>query len=346
MFLTEQEILDTPHALERTCSYFEQKGDAVEAFFEHNPQRKFIFLGCGSSYMLAKGAAVLFQTIPDTSACAIPAGEYIVNPAAWQEAVRGSIVVTLSRSGRTSEIVWAVKHIKDTLGCPVVSLSMQPENDVAPLCDLDLVLDWCYDRSVCQTRTVTNLYAATLLLAAAYTGNATLVHAVHTAVKQSAGFQAENRLALEKLANTQWDNVVVLADGPICGIAEEGALAFTEICMLCGRYFHLLDYRHGPIVIGNENTLTLMVLQPGEEALQGAMAKDVVGHGGPVITVSDQAGNPHGATAHVQVEGVNDFAAWGIPVIYLAQMLSLLKAVALGGNPDTPKGLDAFITLK
>lgn len=38
----------------------------------------------------------------------------------------------------------------------------------------------------------------------------------------------------------------------MCGIAEEGALAFTEIAMLTGRYFHLLDYRHGPIVISGE----------------------------------------------------------------------------------------------
>lgn len=51
--------------------------------------------------------------------------------------------------------------------------------------------------------------------------------------------------ACHEIANLDWDNVVVLADGPICGIAEEGALAFTEISMLTGRYFHLLDYRHG-----------------------------------------------------------------------------------------------------
>ena len=35
--------------------------------------------------------------------------------------------------------------------------------------------------------------------------------------------------------------------------------------MLTGRYFHLLDYRHGPIVVSGKRTLTLALLRPGEE---------------------------------------------------------------------------------
>ena len=111
------------------------------------------------------------------------------------------------------------------------------------------------------------------------------------------------------------------------------------------RYFHLLDYRHGPIVVSGGKTLTMMLLRPGEEELQGAMARDVIAHGGTVVTVSDQAENRYGAAAHIQIKGIEDFAAWGIPFIYLAQMTSLLKAIALGGNPDQPQGLDSYISL-
>lgn len=345
-FLTEQEILDTPRALQRTCDYFDEQAGQLASFLQLHSQRKFSFFGCGSSYMLAKSAAAVFRSIPNTSACAVPAGDYLVDPAFWRETVRDSIVVTLSRSGRTSEIVRALKNIKDELSCPIISLSMQDDNDVMPMSDLDLTMNWCYDKSVCQTRTVANLYAGTLLLASAYSGNNAIADAVRAACRVSADFQAQNRRALEQLAELDWDNVVVLADGPVCGIAEEGALAFTEISMLCGRYFHLLDYRHGPIVISNNKTLTLILLRPGEEQLQAAMVQDVIRHGGQVVTVSDRSGNPYGAAAHICIEQIDDFAAWGIPFIYLAQMLAFLKAIALGGNPDAPKGLDSYISLK
>ena len=211
--------------------------------------------------------------------------------------------------------------------------------------ELDIVLPWIYDESVCQTRTVSNLYAATLLLAAVYGQDDILYNSVLDAGAGRGAFHLKNRAVLEQIAARDWNNVVVLADGPVCGIAEEGALAFTEIAMLTGRYFHMLDYRHGPIVVSGAKTLTLMLLNPAEEELQGAMVRDVIAHGGTVVTVSGHAENKYGAAAHIQIEGIEHFAAWGIPFIYLAQMISLLKSIALGGNPDQPQGLDAYISL-
>ena len=91
------------------------------------------------------------------------------------------------------------------------------------MCDLNLTLNWCHDDSVCQTRTVTNLYASTLLLAAEYARDDRLRESVLAAMRESTSFQLKYRPVLAEIANLDWDNVVVLADGPICGIAEEGA---------------------------------------------------------------------------------------------------------------------------
>lgn len=345
MFLTETEILDTPVALGQTCKYFTENADKITEFFEQHTQRKFTVFGCGSSYMLAKSTATVFASFPDTCASAIPAGDYIADPVFWEETVRGSIVIMLSRSGRTSEMVWAAEKIRQTLACPIISINAELNNDITPMSALELSLPWAHDNSVCQTRTVTNLYAAMLLVAAKYQKDETLWKSVFAAADANAAFQETYRPLLETLAKKDWTNTVVLADGPVSGIAEEAALAFTEICMMTGRYFHLLDYRHGPIVISGDKTLTLMLLRPQEQKLQGAMVRDVIAHGGTVVTVSEQAENLYGAAAHIQIAGIESFAAWGIPFIYLAQMTALLKSVFLGGNPDQPKGLDAYISL-
>lgn len=345
MYLTEAEILDTPLALASTCEYFKKREGDLAGFFTKHRQRKFTVLGCGSSFMLAKSAAALLASMPDTAASAIPAGDYILNHDFWRETVRNSIVLLLSRSGMTSEMVWALRHIRKTLDCPAISITMKADNDLIPLCELNLVLDWCYDNSVCQTRTVTNLYTASLLLAAKYAGRDGLHKSVLAAAENSAAFNLKYRPLLQGLAAMDWDHAVVLADGPVSGIAEEGALAFTEIAMLPGRCFHLLDYRHGPIVVSSGKTLTLALLRPGEGDLQGKMVQDVIARGSIVVTVSDQAENLYGAAGHVQIDHVDDFAAWGIPFIYIAQMTALLKALALGGNPDQPQGLDAYISL-
>ena len=168
MFLTEEEILGTSAALKLTCDYFGQNAEMIDAFFAANAQRKFTVMGCGSSYMLSKSAAAVLASFPETAANAIPAGDYIADPAFWQDTVRGSIVLMLSRSGRTSEMVWAARKIKQSLGCPIISINAEADNDITPMSNLELSMPWCHDNSVCQTRTVTNLYAAALLLAARY----------------------------------------------------------------------------------------------------------------------------------------------------------------------------------
>ncbi len=346
MFLTEKEILDTPNALQKTYNCFCEKAEEIEAFFQKNTLRKFTFFGCGSSYMLSKSAQTLFSSFENTSATAIAAGEYIVDPDFWKETVKDSIIVTISRSGKTSEMVKAVKHIKETYGCDVISLSMKDENDIMPMSQLDITMDWCYDNSVCQTRTVTNLYAAILLLASFYSKDEALRASVKVACDTNEEFQTKNREALEKIAAMDWEDVTVLADGAVGGIAEEGALAFTEISMLTGRYFRMLDYRHGPIVISGKKSLTIMLINPSEDSLQKDMVADVMSHGGPVVVISKHKENIYGATAHIQIDGIEKFSAWGIPFIYVSQMTAFAKSVNMGGNPDAPKGLDAFIILK
>lgn len=343
MFLTEIEIADTSKALQKTCAYFNANRDRIDSFFADCAQRKFTFFGCGSSHMLSKGAAELFRSFPETTACAVAAGDYLLDPDFWHSAMKDSILVAISRSGKTTEMVKAIETAKERYGCPVVSISAEAENDLTPMSDLELTLDWCYDKSVCQTRTVTNLYAATLLLGADYSHNSVLERAVNAAADSNKAFQAQQKETLQKLAALPWENAVVLADGPVSGIAEEGALAFTEIAMLTGRYFHLLDYRHGPIVTSDEKTLTIILLRPRETALQGALVRDVMAHGGPVVTLSEHKDNPFGATEHICIQDIESFAAWGIPLIYIAQQTALEKALHLGGNPDAPKGLDAYI---
>lgn len=344
MYLTENEIMMQHEALQRTYDYMTDKKEEIAAFFRNHDTRKFLFLGCGSSYMLAKSAQRVFGACPGTAANAVAGGDYLVNPAYYENVVKDSIVVVLSRSGQTTEIVRAVRQMTETYQSPVISLSMKADNEVDVYAKLSLTFDWCYDKSVCQTRTVTNLYTAMLLLCSIYNADAELEESVRQAVEANEDYKMKYRPVLEEIAGKDWDNAVVLSDGALCGLGEEGALAFTEISMLHGKSFQLLDYRHGPIVLNDAKTLTIAVLQPGESCLQGTMIRDLKAHGGIVVTVSGEEENVYEADVHICVGKINRYEAYGIPFIYVMQMIAYEKSVQLGRNPDAPAGLDAFIT--
>lgn len=346
MYLTEQEIMEQHIALNKTYDYMMEKKAEIKNFFSEHPSRKFVFFGCGSSYMLAKSGQQLICSCKGSSANAIAGGDYLVNPDFYEACIKDSIIVTLSRSGQTTEIVRDVQYIKKHYGNPVISLSMKDENDIMPYSELDITMDWCYDKSVCQTRTVTNLYTAMLMLTAFYNEDEELLASVKAAVDCNQEYKETYRGVLAEISKKDWGNAIVLADGAPIGIAEEGALAFTEISMLPGQCFHLLDYRHGPMVLNGEKTLTVILVQPNEDQLQRDMIEDLKSHGGTIVTVSKYEGNEFGVNANICLKGIERFEAWGIPFIYVCQMAAYEKSILLGRNPDQPTGLDAFITLK
>ncbi len=344
MFLTEKEMMGQHIALAKTFQYFVERKGVVEEFFRQHQERKFLFLGCGSSYMIAKTGQRKFAACKDTAANAVAGGDYLVNQAFYEETVKGSIAVVLSRSGQTTEIVESVKAIK-AYGCPVISISAKAENDIMPYSDLNLILDWCYDQSVSQTRTVTNLYMAVLFLAAIYQEDNYLIADLFRVVLNNKDYKEDNRERLKKIAAREWDNVVILADGPAIGVGEEGALAFTEIAMVPGKCCNVLDYRHGPMVLNDEKTLSIVLMGPGENQLQKDMLEDLKSRRGILITVSTEKENIYGADENIYIGEIRDFGVMGIPFIFIMQCLAYEKAILLGTNPDAPVGLDAFITL-
>lgn len=345
MYLTEQEIMEQHIALEETFCYFKERREKIKEFFQKHPLKKFLFLGCGSSYMLAKTGQRKFAACRGTAASAVAGGDYLVNKEFYEETAKESIVVVLSRSGQTTEIVESVKDIREKYHTPVISISAKAENPLTAYSDLNLILDWCYDKSVSQTRTVTNLYMAVLLLAAIYEDDDTVIEELFKAVSENKEYKEENRGRLKAVAARDWDNAVILADGPVAGIGEEGALAFTEIAMVPGRFFNLLDYRHGPMVLCDEKTLTIVLVGPGENKLQRDMLRDLKKRRCILVTVSSERDNGFGADENIYIGNIQDFGVMGIPFIFIIQCLAYEKAMLKGTNPDAPRGLEAFITL-
>ncbi len=344
MYLTEKEIMFQHEALHRTYDYIWEKRDEIRGFFGKGT-KKVNIMGCGSSYMLAKSGQRMFASCENGSANAIAGGDYLTNPEYYKNMVKDSIIISLSRSGKTTEMVRAIRHMKETTECKVLSLSMIKENDLISYADMNLTMEWGYDESVCQTRTVTNLYLALAMLYAICTENDSLLASLRRAVEQNEVYKEEYRSVCKAIADKEWGDVVVLADGAVVGLAEEGALAFTEISMIPGHCFNMLDYRHGPMVLNREGTLTIMLIQPGAKELQKAMAEDVRSHNGVLVTVSDEKEGPGSPDAHVCIGDIGDYIAWGIPFINIIQMTAYEKAILKGTNPDAPTGLDAYITL-
>ena len=151
---------------------------------------------------------------------------------------------------------------------------------------------------------------------------------------------------LKAFAENPFRQIFVLADGELEGIAEEGALAFNEISMLPSRYLHVLDVRHGPMVLADDKTLVIAALSPNDQEEQNKLLRDFREKGSMILTFGECAREAVSETdCHVAVPHSDYVSVQGIPFIFICQSLSFYKALLLGGNPDQPTGLDPWIKL-
>ena len=150
---------------------------------------------------------------------------------------------------------------------------------------------------------------------------------------------------MKELAQQPWTRAVVLADSGPAGLAEEGALAFKEICRRDSNHYHLLDVRHGPMVQIGADTLVIAVLSSGDRALQAALLSDVARKTGHLLVLDCASSNDALPGTRIQLPECGDDDAKAVFALFCIQLLCFHHAIARGVDPDKPEGLDPWIKL-
>jgi fructoselysine-6-P-deglycase FrlB-like protein len=342
MDITYGEIKSTGSALGQTMAQIDGQWDGIGNFIKK--EKRFIFIGCGSSYLLAKSFASIGFMHTGKPTVALAAGDVMLHAKRYYGVFNGAAVVCISRSGKTSEILMALDAMKG-LGC-VFNAACLVCADNTPLeakCGAVLSAPWAFDTSVCQTRCVTHFYFTAAYTAAKYAQHPLTPY--ESVVKQCVPFLENVLEPLAKgLASRDWNHAVVLADAELDGLAEEGALAFKEICQLPSNYYHVLDVRHGPMVLINDKTLVIAAV--GDNPLELALLKDAAAKGAELAVLTDRdLGLSGGKTREVCFGCPLPPMAKGVPFIMLCQIIAYYKSKATGADPDKPTGLSPWISL-
>jgi len=211
MYLIEKEIFSQYKALKKTYEYFMEKAVAIKDIKE-NKFNSLTFIGSGSSYYLSKSGEISAKMQLGIPANSLAAGDLMLNFSHYDNYIRNTMMIILTRSGSTSEIILAVKNVKDKFNVPCISICARNNSDLANIVDLSLEIPWAFDESVCQTRTVSNLYTADLLLLTIMANNQILVKEIKKTIDNGNKFIAQYTDSLKKIAQSNsWDKVIVLA---------------------------------------------------------------------------------------------------------------------------------------
>lgn len=344
MSKTYDELKGQFSALKETAVYIRNRINVLNRFLEEKPYQTVAFLGCGSSFSVSKSLEAIYRNLSGKSSMSLAAGDLMLHTENYKTILENAVIVAVTRSGSTSEVLKAIEAIKALVPVRVIALTCVEGAPIVELSDVTFNMPWAFDASVCQTRTVSNLYLAGAILAAGIARRSDVIEAAEETIAQLEDYATRIEPLFLQLAKEKWDNAVVLADGEIGGIAEEGALAFKEICQLPSNYYGLLDSRHGPMVMIGKTTLVIASIgSAGEQECK--LVADVAKKYATIVTFSDEPKELPKVYANISFGRPLDLIGRGLALIVICQLASYYKALVRGVNPDAPTGLDAWIKL-
>ncbi len=342
--LTLQEIREQYTSMGQTKEYLSGYIDAIKKILDDNSESNIIFLGCGSSYSIAKSYAQNTMTGLKRVGLAMAAGDVLIHGDRYQAIFENAVVVAISRSGETTEIIQAVTKIREICKIQVISIVCKENSTASKISDLTLTMPWAFDNSVCQTRTVSCLYFAWLYIVGMLSENQAQLAELQLVVNHGDEYIKQWEAELEKMAALPWNHAVVLGDAELGGACEEGSLTFKEICQLPSNYYHMLDSRHGPMVMIGKETLVIMPISDHSPELQKALLEDLKKKGAAIIVYTNEAMELDGI-CNIYFGKNLSYPVMGLPFLAINQLVSYFKSGETGANPDQPDGLSPWIQL-
>jgi len=337
------EIAEQTTALEHLIGRWDGLVAAVAGVLPE-PLRGVALVARGSSDFVAVHARYLVEL-----ATGLPV--MMIAPSLWtrhelRRDLSGWLVVALSQSGRTPEVVTVAERTR-AAGASVVAITNDATSDLAHVAGAHLSLGTTPERAVPATKTVTTQLLAVAAVATACARDDPpawlgarderarlsdqVAHVIADAPPISAAVEVLERSA----------NIVQVGRTLTYVAALEGALKMKETCGRPVEGFSSADFLHGPAAVSGPDTTVIAYNWPG------ATAGDVVGAvrasaelGSSIVAVGPSAAWPEPAPhLLVPVPPSTPAALAALPLVVRGQQLAIELAVRLGLDPDAPAGL-------
>jgi glutamine---fructose-6-phosphate transaminase (isomerizing) len=330
---THHDILTQVDAWQDAAQTIATRKNDILQFWQQGGYEQVIFTGCGSTYYLALTAASLLQSKMRLPARAAPASELLLHPDSIYIPQKRALLVTISRSGATTETIQAAQDfVKQGRGDVMVvsCYSDKPLNQVAAL---TLAAHRGQESNVAQTRS----FSAMLVLIEQW------VQVLSGESIQENLFAHDDRFIEQALefadrftSPERFQRYFYLGSGVRYGLAAEAMLKMKEISLTSAEAFHPLEFRHGPKSMVDAETVIVGLTGENGYAAEMAVLKEMKALGAAVISIGAAPDSdfvlPAGKSSLV----------YTLPVL---QWLAHQRAVGKGLDPDRPRHLEQVVHL-
>jgi glucosamine--fructose-6-phosphate aminotransferase (isomerizing) len=333
------EIREQPRALERLLEH-EREFARVAAAARERAGSLVRMVGHGSSDNAASYGIYAFGLLPRWTALrdSITLSVYYdTGPD-----VSGSLVIGLSQSGQTPDVVEYVRRARRA-GALTVALTNDAGSDLAREAEAVLPLGAGPELAVAATKTYVNQIAALALLAAHVAGEGARMADALREVSALLGELVpalEHRVSSVALPFAYVGRMFVIGRGPEYATAREIALKLLETCRTAAEPLTATDLAHGPVA-ALDPLFPVWTIASHDAALGAAVegAARVRESGGTLLASGTAAETIEGAAYRLPVPEPPLPLLSPLLSVVPGQLFAWALARAKGLDPDSPRGL-------
>ncbi|GKV57603.1 glucosamine--fructose-6-phosphate aminotransferase [Sporosarcina sp. NCCP-2222] len=335
---TYNEITNQAEQLQKTLGIMEKSN------IERLEVDQVIFTGCGTSFYLASSAARYYQLVTGQFATAVPASELFLHQSGLILEGKKYLVVGISRSGTTSEIIIALEQLKGKANIRTLAVTCNGDTPMAEMADNVIALDHISEQSVVMTQSFSNMMYALQLYATKMASSEVDLEELRK-VPALVSTVIENGMPTKRIANDLTKKrFIFLGSGQYNGLAKEATLKLKEMTQTECESYSSLEFRHGPISIVDETTVVILLAQQETANYDQALVTDIQKLGGHVLVIGPVSGGFQADQIIELDESISDRNRYSLYVPTL-QMLAYDRAIRLGFNPDQPRNLTQVVKL-
>jgi glucosamine--fructose-6-phosphate aminotransferase (isomerizing) len=304
-----------------------------------------VFTGCGSGLNAAHAIAPCYQQVTGVRARAVPAAEIVFYPGMAFDRVSRPLVVSISRSGSTTEVVSAQEAVA-RWGYRTLAITCRPGSPLATDADAALVLEPAGEASVTTTQSLTSMILCGQTMAGILAGEDEYLDQLfdlpalgHTLLEPA--HELGRRIAQE----ADIDRFAFVASGPLFGLAREAQLKIKEMVLAPSDAYPMLDFRHGPKSNVNERMLITLLSGDVTRRVEVEFAEEMKELGGVLLVIGDRVQPELAAFADYVFDvnsGLADYARSILQILPL-HFLAYYRSLAEGLSPAEPANLTYWV---
>lgn len=308
--------------------------------------RELVVHGCGSSLYLSQAVASQLR-IAGRLATAVPSSELLLHSPAALGPKRPYLLISLSRSGETTEVVLATDFAKRQHGVPALVETCYGGSSLAGRGDAVLEVTSGQEKSVVMTKSLTSQLLAFQTGLPFFGGQSLDAELDRLPDVLDRLLAAHGEQAMLAGAQAGVEKRVFLGSGPYYGLALEANLKMKEMAIVTSEVYHNLELRHGPVSIVDDRTQVVVFISDSGRAYEVPLLAELKALGATLVVVCERAEPAIVESADYLFELASGVSEPARAALYLplAHLLAYACAVSRGENPDSPRNLTQVVKL-